>query len=136
MNSPTILDCLPNSRCNNHDRWVYFFIRGHINKALRYSQDPRIQNYANEIPEFLRQPHIHKSRYKGGLVIQNYSISNTEILEYVLRNPICKKMIKSLCVYLCRYMRHLELSGHSENCHIQNYADHLELLSNSDTGSS
>ena len=65
-----------------------FIIREHLNKALRYIQDGRIQNYATE--NFVGQPHIHKLRYKGGLVIQNYGKSDTVILEYVLRGPKCK----------------------------------------------
>ena len=56
MYGPTILDGLHNSRCSNHDCWAYFFIREHLNKALRYSQNRRILNYATKITKFFKAP--------------------------------------------------------------------------------
>ena len=48
MNGPTILDAAITIAGR------IFFIRGHLNKALRYSQDCRIKNYAAEISEFFK----------------------------------------------------------------------------------
>jgi len=39
MNSPINLDGLHNSRCSNHNRWEYFFMREHLIKAFWYSQE-------------------------------------------------------------------------------------------------
>ena len=137
MNGPTILDGLHNSRCSKHDHWACFFIREHLNKALRYSQDSRIQNYATKGPEFFKA-----TLYSGIMLLG--SPHDLElwskwilqvILEYVLRRPKCKNEEIIVCLSM-QILAHLKLSGYNENCRIQDCADHIELQGRSYTGSS
>ena len=89
-----------------------------------------------KVPNFVRQPHIHKLGYRGRLMIQNYSKSGYCNSKICFLWPKMKKMMTSFCVYQCIFQRHLELQGNNKNCNIQNCADYLELQGHSYAGSS
>ena len=113
MNSSAILDGPDDSRCGKHIRSADFLsgdilIKHYIIVRTAESRIPLLR-FLN----FLRQPHIHKLCYKGGLVIQNYGKSDTVILEIVFYAAQNVKNMSSLCVYPCRKWHHLQLCRHN-----------------------
>ena len=93
---------------------VIFLIRGHLHIELWYNQDGIIQNSATDVREFFKTapyslimlPHDLEVRYSW------YRNSRAHF-----SRPKILKMMKSLCFYPCRFLRHLESRGHKKLLH-------------------